>query len=382
MKPKIGIIGAGIGGLTLAKMLNDLELDSTVFEASETVRGIGAGIGLASNAIKAFEYLDLEEGIVQISNPIDQFDICNEKGEILVQADTSRISKKYNKANYAVHRADLHQFLLSQLDANQIETSKEFIDIQVDSKVRLKFKDNSIVEFDYVIGADGVNSKVRQFFLPKSKPRYAGYWCWRGVVHLENWKSIHKNSETWGRNGRFGISPLSGKRVYWYACVNSDMNDGVDKFGLEELKKLFQNYHRDIPMLLDLTDEKDVISTPIVDIKPISRFNFSDKVLLIGDAAHATTPNMGQGACMAIEDVAVLQDELMKNDFPTAFRNFENRRLDRTKYITDTSWIAGKMAQSENSLAIYLRNNFLKYAPDSIAQIQLNRLMKENFMKI
>ena len=382
MKPKIGIIGAGIGGLTTAIMLHNLGYTCTLFESSPTVRGIGAGIGLASNAIKAFDYLGLEEGIVQISNPIDQFDICSENGKILVQADTSKISKKYDKANYAIHRADLHQFLLGQLNSNQIETSKELEDVKINSNVQLKFKDHSTAEFDYVIGADGVNSKLRQIFLPKSEPRYAGYWCWRGVVKLENWKSIHKNTETWGRKGRFGISPLTGNRVYWYACVNSNLKDGVDKFGLEELKKLFQNYHRDIPMLLDLTDEKEVITTPIVDIQPISKFSFSDKVLLIGDAAHATTPNMGQGACMAIEDVAVLQDELKKNDFPTAFRNFEKRRLDRTKYIIKTSWKAGEIAQTSNPVLISFRNNLLKHLPDFISQRELNRLMKEDFMKI
>src|SRR5690606_11430414 len=180
---------------------------------------------------------------------------------------------------------------------------------------------------------------------------------------------------------RFGITPLTQNRIYWYACVNSNLEDGIDRYGLNELKIRFRNYHRQIPELLEQTKTKDLISTPIVDIKPIDRFHFGN-VLLIGDAAHATTPNLGQGACMAIEDVAVLQDELLKNDWHTACSNFEKRRLKRTHYITKTSNFAGKIAQSENKTLNFLRNHLIRILPDSMSQSQLKRLLEEDFMKI
>ena len=362
-------------------MLEKLGYDVRIFESSENIRGIGAGIGLASNAIKAFEYLGLEKEIVSISNRIDDFDICDPKGNLLVSADTTKISKVYDQSNYAVHRADLHALLLQKVNLDRIQTSKMLVDLKVRKKVHLKFNDHSESEFDFIVGADGVNSMVRQILLPDSKPRYAGYWCWRAVVEVDNWKFSSKNTETWGKNGRFGISPLTKNRIYWYACVNSDLKDGIDKSGLFELKSRFKNYHSPIPELLELTKEEDLISTPIVDIRPIKRFHF-EKILLIGDAAHATTPNLGQGACMAIEDVAVLNDLLQKNEMEIAFEKFEKRRMKRTHYISRTSKNAGDVSQSSNASFIYFRNNLLKILPDSVSQIQLKKLFHTDFMKL
>jgi len=381
VKQTIGIIGAGIAGLTSAIMLEKSGYDVRVFEADEQVRGIGAGMGLASNAIKAFEYLNLDQEVISISNHLTDFEISDSQGKTILSADTERIKQSYDADNYAVHRADLHGLLLEKISPEKILTNKKLVKLKVvDGKVEIEFEDGTLGKFDFLIGADGVNSRVRQLFLPKSQPRYAGYWCWRGVVENAN-QHLHKSVETWGEKGRFGITPLTQNRIYWYACVNSNLEDGIDRYGLNELKIRFRNYHRQIPELLEQTKTKDLISTPIVDIKPIDRFHFGN-VLLIGDAAHATTPNLGQGACMAIEDVAVLQDELLKNDWHTACSNFEKRRLKRTHYITKTSNFAGKIAQSENKTLNFLRNHLIRILPDSMSQSQLKRLLEEDFMKI
>lgn len=378
---RIAIIGAGIAGLTCAIMLNQRGFKVSVFESAEEVRGIGAGIGLASNAIKAFEYLGLDQDVVAISNHLMDFEIADWKGNSLLMTDTERIRKSYNAENFAVHRADLHRFLLSKIPAEQIHTNKELIDLKNDEhKIEIRFEDGSSETFDFLIAADGVNSKVRQLLIPKSAPRYAGYWCWRGVVESKN-QNLQKSVETWGEKGRFGVTPLTNDRIYWYACINSNLQDGISDLSLKELQKRFGNYHKIIPELLKISKEEELISNPIMDLKPISKYYF-DRVLLIGDAGHATTPNMGQGACMAIEDVAVLQDELLKNDIKTACQNFEKRRLKRTHYITKTSRNAGMVAQSENRIFNFIRNQTLKFLPDSISQYPLKRLLEEDFMKI
>lgn len=381
MKPTVGIIGAGIAGLASAIMLEKSGYGVRIFEANEQVRGIGAGMGLASNAIKAFEYLGLDQEVISISNHLTDFEISDSQGKTILSADTERIKQSYNTDNFSVHRADLHKLLLEKIPVEKIKTNKKLVELKaVDGKVEIKFEDGTLEKFDFLIGADGVNSSVRQLFLPKSQPRYAGYWCWRAVVENAD-LHLQKSVETWGEKGRFGVTPLTQNRIYWYACVNSNLKDGIDRYDLDELKFRFQNYHRQIPELLEQTKVEDLISTPIVDIQPIDRFHFGN-VLLIGDAAHATTPNLGQGACMAIEDVAVLQDELLKNDWHTACANFEKRRLKRTHYITKTSNFAGRIAQSENKTLNFLRNHLIRILPDSVSQSQLKRLLEEDFMKI
>lgn len=376
----IGIIGGGIAGLTAGIMLQNKGYKVSVFEASENIRGIGAGIGLAANAMKAFEYLNLAEELKKQSNLLKDFTIYNAKGKILFSVDTNRISKNFQTENYAIHRADLHEFLVEKLGKDKIFTGKKLKSFKlIGNQVNLKFKDKTQLKVDFVIGADGVNSKVRQILLPESKPKYAGYWCWRGVVNYQK-EDFNKSQAIWGAKGRFGITPLGKQKVYWFACINSKINGKTTKFELSDLQNQFKNYPAPVSELLTLSDKNKIISGPIMDINPISQFKFA-KILLIGDAAHATTPNMGQGACMAIEDVAVLQEELENNDLKTASLNFEKRRISRTKYIIKNSRRAGKIAQTDQQLLIAIRNNLFKILPEKITQLPLKRLYEEDFME-
>jgi 2-polyprenyl-6-methoxyphenol hydroxylase-like FAD-dependent oxidoreductase len=377
---KIGIVGAGIAGLTAGIMLEKLGYQVEIFEAAEKVRGIGAGIGLASNAMKAFEYLDLDHEVMDISNHLKQFQIVDSKGKTILKTATDRISQSYNTENFVVHRADLHAYLLNKLKSTQVFTGLKLVKFeQYENSVRLKFEKGEEKVFDYLIGADGVNSVIRQTLIPNSGPRYAGYWCWRSVVKLK--RQLNEGTEVWGKNGRFGISPLNDNRIYWYACVNSNLKDGIPEFELKDLKNRYRDYFPFIQELLELSNDEELISTPIVDIRPTSKFHFG-RILLIGDAAHATTPNMGQGACMGIEDVAVLQEELTQNDWDLACENFEKRRMKRTKYIIEKSELAGRIAQSDNPIVNSIRNNLIRILPDSIAHSQMKRLLEEDFMKI
>jgi 2-polyprenyl-6-methoxyphenol hydroxylase-like FAD-dependent oxidoreductase len=377
---KIAIVGAGIAGLTAGIMLEKMGFQVEIFEAAEKVRGIGAGIGLASNAMKAFEYLDLDHEVMGISNHLKQFQIVDSNGKTILKTATDRISQSYHTENFVVHRAVLHSFLVSKLESTQVFTGMKLVRFEQDEdSVRLKFEKGEEKEFDYLIGADGVNSMVRQAMIPNSEPRYAGYWCWRSVVKLE--RQLNEGTEVWGKNGRFGISPLNDNRIYWYACINSNLKDGIPEFGVKELKNRYRDYFPFIQELLELSNDEELISTPIVDIRPLSNFHFG-RILLIGDAAHATTPNMGQGACMGIEDVAVLQDELTQNDWNLACGNFEKRRMKRTKYIIEKSDLAGKIAQLDHSIVNSIRNKLIRILPDFVAHSQMKKLLEEDFMKI
>lgn len=379
---KIVVLGAGIAGLTAAIALRQIGFDPLVFESANEIKGIGAGFGLASNAIKAFGCLGLAEEVTALGRWLDSFDICDQWGNTLIRTDPSKLRDLYQAENFAYHRADLHQFLLSKLPASSIVTAKRGQYIQQDKQgITLFFHDGSDIRCDYLLVADGVRSAIRQQLCPSSKPRYAGYTCWRGVVDNRS-IGLAKGVETWGAKGRIGMTPLSKDRLYWYACVNAKANDvQYRNYGVSDLHKRFADYHDPIPHVIAATKQVDLLWNDIIDVKPLKHFAF-DRVLLMGDAAHATTPNMGQGACQAIEDAVILQVEMQKQQpIEAAFVAFERRRLGRTRYITDTSRQAGWLAQWDNPFWVSLRNTLLKTVPQSIVQYNLKKLYNSDFLQ-
>lgn len=210
------IIGGGIAGLTAAIALKRIGITAHVFEASDVIKPVGAGLGLGINAMKALRSIDLDEKVAQIGQPLKSFSILDERGVKISHAKFSPIDGRFG---VAVHRAELHAVLMSQLDPATIHTGKRLSNIETfDHWSAVHFDDGSAMVTKYLIVADGVHSRARQQIVPGSAPRFAGQTCWRGVVEhpdLGNWSP----SETWGIDGRFGIVPLTGNRVYWFVVV-------------------------------------------------------------------------------------------------------------------------------------------------------------------
>lgn len=377
------IIGGGVAGLSMAIALLDLKKDFLVFEQSTVLKGIGAGFGLAANAMQAFDYLGLRQEVEQIGYYTETYAILDAKGRTLIAPDTQRLSSRYNQKNFTVHRADLHSYLLSKLSPQRILLGKRFQRFdKTDDAVSLSFEDGTTYRCRYLIVADGVRSVARQQLVPQSTPRYSGYTCWRASIG-NNDIGLQHGSETWGPKGRFGMTPLIHDRIYWYACINAPQNSAVYKnHSMKDLLRNFSDYHNPIPEILSHTSDEDLLWNDIIDIKPLTRFAY-DNILLIGDAAHATTPNMGQGACQALEDVAVLRQEIKRNDsVKKAFQNFETRRLKRTKYITNRSRQIGHAAQYTHPWMIGVRNTLLRLVPAQWAQATLKKLLDVDFMAL
>lgn len=377
------IVGGGIAGLCAAIGLGNMGIEAHVYESASELKGIGAGFGLAANAMQALEHLGIKEEISLLGHYLDSYHVLDQGGAILVAPSTQSISQKYQQDNFAIHRADLHRFLLSKIPDSQIHLGKRAVSFEREGDgVHVHFADGSQVSGQTLLVADGVHSLLRQQLVPGSIPRYAGYTCWRATIDNSSIQ-LKEGSETWGNKGRFGMTPLVGNRIYWYACVNSSpQNPVLKRWTTAELLDNFKHYHSPIPTILAETRDSDLISNDIIDIAPLRQLAF-DNILLLGDAGHATTPNLGQGACQAIEDVAVLMDELnMATSIPQAFKRFEKRRLERVNYICNTSWKIGKIAQWEHPLLIGMRNFCMKVMPNSLKQQQLNKLLSVDFMQI
>lgn len=390
---KITIIGAGIAGLTTAialrKFRPDLELE--IYEGSPELRAAGAGLALGANAVLGFEQIGVKAEVLAVSNVLESFKILDPKGKVITQSDNLTINRNLQTiSNFAVHRADLQQVLLAQIPGVAIYLNKRVWDFrQSENSVQIRFADGASTQSDYVIATDGIHSIFRQMLLPESKIRFAGYTCWRGVVgggggedfpSFKNLVSLGQGktaSETWGLGKRFGIVPLPNDRLYWFACLNaaSQKDERFAAFGKKDLLDSFGDLHAPIPELIANTDPTKILWNDIIDFSPVKKFAFN-RVLLLGDAAHATTPNMGQGACQAIEGAVILGKTLARIADPqVAFQAFEQVRLKRTSLIVNRSWQLGKLAQMESPILAGLRNFAFRLVPDSMNERQVKELL-------
>lgn len=374
------IIGAGIAGLSTAIGLKRLGINAEIFEAAPEIKPVGAGLALAANAIKAFKKLGIAEDVIKEGNQLERFCIYTHKGRLTSATDTAALFEKHGISNFTIHRANLHKVLLSKLDQKNIHLGKRSTGVtqQADGFL-IHFEDGSSHHTQYLIVADGINSPIRKQIVPESKIRYAGYTCWRGITENSN-LSVTATSETWGPRGRFGIVPLANKQIYWFACVESTQNNTVYKnYSLQDIAKQFEGYHQPIEDIILQTAPHNLIWADICDLEPMKKYALKNLVF-IGDAAHATTPNMGQGACQAIEDAAVLTDEIASNTkAEDAFTAFEQRRLPKTHWIVNQSWKLGKIAQNQNPLFRTVVDTLFKLAPQKLSEKQLEKIYAVDF---
>ncbi|MCC3158295.1 FAD-dependent monooxygenase [Hymenobacter sp. 15J16-1T3B] len=376
------IIGAGIGGLATALALHQLGHQVRVFEAAAALREIGAGVVLGANAMRALDHLGVHAAVRAAGSPVTSIGLLDEHGQVLNDVDTRAFTEPLGYDNLAIHRADLQRVLLEHLPVGCLHLGKSLTSFEQSAAgVTAHFADGTQAQAPYLIAADGIRSRVRQQLLPAAQPRYAGYTCWRGVIEAAALGlPPGRSTESWGRAGRFGVVPLGTGQVYWFACISSaePQNPRYRAFRLADLQRHFAGFHRPIPELLALTTDEQVLWGDIIDLAPLPRFDFG-RVLLTGDAAHATTPNMGQGAGQAVEDAAMLARCLQEHpaDTTAAFRLFDQRRRPRTTRIVRQSRQLGWVAQLRHPLLVTLRNAVMRRLPAAVNTRQMAFLYAE-----
>jgi 2-polyprenyl-6-methoxyphenol hydroxylase-like FAD-dependent oxidoreductase len=221
-----------------------------------------------------------------------------------------------------------------------------------------------------LIGADGMKSAVRLRLIGQHPPRYAGYTAWRTVVESD--RGGLNIVETWGRGRRFGIVPMSHGRIYWFATKNAPEGErDPEGNSRQTLSKLFRGWHEPIEALIEAATEGSILRNDIYDLTPLRRW-VHNRVALLGDAAHAMTPNLGQGACQAIEDGAVLAACLSKSStIDSALLEYQRRRVPRATQFMRRSRLLGSVAQCENPFLCWVRDSATRFTPKWAARRQL-----------
>lgn len=354
---KIAVIGAGIGGLTAAGLLCQTGHDVYVYEKRNNLDQVGAGVGIGSNVLKALKQYKMAYAIEQEGQSLRKIEIKSDLDEFL----NALMMNQDDNLNVTIHRNVLHEILKTHVPKERILLNHKLTEFkQTPDSVRLYFENGVEEQFDLVIAADGIHSVVRTNIYPKSTPKYAGYTCFRGVVNEKLNLEQDEALEYWGHKGRFGIVPLKDNKLYWFCTMNAKENDLQFKsFEKPHLQAYFNQFPNEVRKVLDAQEETGILQHDMYDLVPLKSF-VSGRVVLLGDAAHATTPNMGQGAGQAIEDAVTLTNLISDRDIESALTRYDKIRTKHTKKVILKSRKIGKSAQTSSTLKIKIRNKMLK----------------------
>ncbi|HEY4359096.1 MAG TPA: FAD-dependent monooxygenase [Acidobacteriaceae bacterium] len=373
------IQGAGIGGLTLAIALQQRGYSVKIVERSETLSEVGAGIWMAANPMQVFDQLGIAENVTAAGWMVKRLRLQDYRGFDIQVTDMSAVAKLFGFETVALHRSVLQKVLFEQLPADTVLFGTEVKALSQDKEsVSVQLADGSRVRARVVVGADGINSRIRSHLSLGGEKRYSGYSSYRAIAkraRLLPAESDHEAYEIWGEGCRVGFSKINADDYYWYMTFDSPAGETRS---VEQMRShagsLFKTFFPQWGGLLEYTSPEEILRTDISDLKPLKKWS-SGRVGLIGDAAHATTPNLGQGGAMAVEDALALAKSFQEVGLSeAAFERFEQRRRDKVNWAVSTSWTIGKMCHIKNPIVRSLRNAVLMYSPKSVSRKQIVKL--------
>jgi 6-hydroxynicotinate 3-monooxygenase len=342
-KPRIAVVGGGLGGLTAAIFFHRGGYPVTVYEQASRLTRLGAGIHFAPNVTRIMRHLGLEPVLVEIGLCPTSWRSCEwDTGRDFFSLSMNDYCLENFGAPYLImHRGDFQATLAGALPPDIIKFDKRLNDLApTGDSVGLTFSDGAVAEADFVIGADGVNSRVREIVVGVEPPTYSGYAAYRAIfpAHLIGDIAVADSTKWWSPDRHFILYYLTHARneIYFVTGAPDSEWNGSDSFvavDIAEVRETFEGFDPDVIRVIEACPQ--ATKWPLLERRPQPVWS-ADRVVLLGDACHPMKPHMGQGAGMAIEDAAMLFRcvELVDGADPNdAFQLYEANRFERTSKI-------------------------------------------------
>ena len=366
------VVGGGIGGLAAAIGLARTGWQVVVCERAPALEPVGAGLVLWPNGVAALAALGLGDAVRQCGRTLAGTGLRRASGAWLSRTDGARLASRYGHGLVAVARPELVDLLAGALPDGVVRLGTTVTDVTPgDAHTPAEVVcGQETLRADLVVAADGLGSAVRRRLWPDHPaPGYRGYTAWRAVVGCADLDLGDSAAETWGRGDRFGVVPLSGGRAYVYATAGADAGAHAPdpEVELTELRRRFAGWHTPIPDLLARLTAADLLRHDILSLEPPVQRLTTGRVVLLGDAAHGMEPNLGQGACLALEDAVVLTAVLARSPAAPALAAYTAARAPRATRLSRQSRLLGVATRSRSSALAALRDAAVRCMPAALA---------------
>ncbi|WP_136519936.1 MULTISPECIES: FAD-dependent monooxygenase [Cellulomonas] len=364
--PSATVVGAGIAGLATAVALRRSGWSVTVHERAATLRALGAGLVLAPNAVHALDALGLGDAVREHAVTLTASALRRPDGRTLSRLDASRLARRHGAPLLGVERGALHALLADAVGPGAVRCGSAVTDLA-----------SVAAQHDLVVAADGLRSHMRTAGWPgAAAPTYSGYTTWRALVRTG--APVTEASETWGRRERFGVVPVAEGVAYVFATATVPAGrhapDGAAE--LAGLRRRFGGWHAPIPALLDAADPATLLRHDVHALSRVPASLHRGTTVLVGDAAHALEPNLGQGAGLALEDAVVLAHVLADGaPVAQALARYSASRRARAAELHATSRRLGRLTQHANPVVESARDAAVRLTPAAVALRASDRTM-------